>query len=75
MPIAQTEPGGLSRTVREDVLGRAAIVGGLHHVPGALGMDDDADAGVLLADVLDLVDGEARVDRAVALPEQQARCA
>src|SRR5262249_6317577 len=41
-----------------------------HDVPWHLGMDDDADARVLRADVLDLAHGEARMDRTVSLPQQ-----
>ena len=40
---------------------------------GTSGMDDDAQAGMLRADVLDLPHREPRVHRAVALPEDHAR--
>ena len=73
VPTAQTDPSGLFLTVADDVLGRAALVGRLHDVERALGMDDDLAAGMRLPELLDLLHGEARVDAAVALPQNQPR--
>ena len=73
MPTAHMEPAGLFFTVLDDVFGRAGIVGRLHDVPRHFRMDDHANAGMLRAHVLDLPDGEARVDRAVSLPQNDAR--
>ena len=73
MPTAQIEPAGLSLHLLDDVFGRPGIVGRLHHVQRHFGMHDDANARMLRADVLDLPHGEARVHRAVALPQDHAR--
>ena len=73
VPTAQTEPAGTVGDRLDDVFGAAAVVGRLHDVPRHLGMHDDADAGMLLADRLDLLHGEARVDRAVTLPQDHLR--
>ena len=59
--------------LREDVLGGAVVVGGLHHLERHLGMDDDAHAGMLLAHEVDLLRREADVNRAVALPQDEPR--
>src|SRR5688572_11335700 len=53
----------------DDVLGATAVVSGLHDVPWDLGMHDHTNAGMLTANRLDLLRGESRVDRAVALPQ------
>ena len=57
----------------QDVLGRAAVVGRLHHVEGHFGMHDHLDARVFGADLRDLLRGEAHVHRAVAFPQDQLR--
>ena len=56
-----------------DVVGGACLIGGIHDLHGALGVDDDSDAGVSLACVRDLVNGEALMDRAEAVPEDDLR--
>ena len=53
----------------DDELGRADQVGLEHDLVRALGVDEDVDAGVLRAQLVDDVLGEAAVHRAVALPE------
>ena len=73
VPTAQIDPAGLSLHRLDDVFGRAGVVGRLHDVPRHFRMDDDADAGMLRAHVLDLPHGEARVHRAVPLPQDDAR--
>ena len=73
MPTAKTDPGGLSRTVFRMYSVEPAVVRGLDDVPGAFRVDDHADARVLLADVFDLLHREARVDGAVALPQNHLR--
>ena len=58
----------------DDVFGRAAVVGRLHDVERHFGMHDDADARDAAARSCSICrDGEARVDRAVALPQDHAR--
>ena len=59
--------------LRDDVFGRSRVVGGLHDVERHLGMHDDANAGMVAPDVVDLPHGEAGVHRAVALPQDHAR--
>ncbi len=73
VPTAHTLPGAALAHRLDDVFGATAVVGRLHDVPRHLGMDDDADAGMLLAQRLDLLHREARVDRAVPLPQEQLR--
>ena len=74
MPTAQVVPGAARRAPGlEDVLGRAAVVGGLQHVERHFRVHDHAHAGMLLAHGLDLLDREPHVHRAVALPQNQAR--
>src|SRR5215475_598262 len=65
--------GGAVLDLPDDVLRRSGVVGGLDDVPRHLGMDDDADARMLRAEILDLTDGEPRVDRAMSLPQNDAR--
>ena len=67
---AQTMPTGLAHDV-DDAFGRAALVGRLDDLERALGMRDHLALRILLAERVDLLDGEARVDRAVPLPQQQ----
>src|SRR5688572_1706069 len=64
--------GTLSNRV-DDVFSRAALIGGLHDVERALGVRHNAAGGVLLPEGIDLGDGEACVDRAVSLPQNQLR--
>ena len=66
-------PGGRRRDGVDDELGRAVAIGGLDDFQPALRVDDDVDARVLGPRRLDLLDREAGVDRAVALPEDQLR--
>ena len=74
VPTAHIDP-ARSRVHRlEDVLGRAAVVGGLHDVERHFGMHDHpARRDASCAHALDLLHGEAHVDRAVALPQDQLR--
>ena len=65
-------PHGARRTtlhLLDDVFGAAAVVGRLHDVPRHFGVNDDADAGMLTAQGVNLRGGESNVDRAVALPQ------
>src|SRR5262249_35758688 len=57
----------------DDVFGRARIICRLHDVERHLGMDDDADAGMLGSQLLDLADGKARVDGTMSLPQNHSR--
>src|SRR5882762_999543 len=57
----------------DDALGRADLIGGLRDLEAAFGMRDDANAGMLAADALDLLRREALVHGAIALPEDDAR--
>ena len=57
----------------DDELGGADQVGLEHDLVLALGVDQHVDAGVLDAQLVDDVLGEAAVDRAVALPEDHPR--
>src|SRR2546430_489348 len=57
----------------DDVFGRSGIIGRLHDVPWNFGVHDHADARMLRAKQFDLPHGEARVHRAVPLPQQHAR--
>src|SRR5712664_967664 len=59
----------------DDALGRADRIGGLGDFKAAFGMRDDANAGMLAADVLDLLRREALVHGTIALPEDDARVA
>src|SRR5712664_1722312 len=54
---------------------RADLIGGLCDFKAAFGMRDDANAGMLAADALDLLRREALVHGAIALPEDDARAA
>ena len=54
----------------DDEVGRACGIGCVDDVHGALGVDDDADVGVLGAGRGDLAGGEALVDGAEAVPEE-----
>src|SRR5882724_1582729 len=56
----------------DDAFGRADLIGGLGDFETAFRMGDDADAGMLAADAVDLLGREALVHRAVALPENDA---
>src|ERR1700674_1015204 len=53
--------GGRSLDGFDDALGRADLIGGLGDLEAAFGMRDDANAGMLAADVLDLPRREALV--------------
>src|SRR5712692_7823848 len=59
----------------DDALGRADLIGGLRNFETAFGMRNDANAGMLAADALDLLRREALVHGAIALPEDDARAA
>src|SRR5205814_7136527 len=54
---------------------RADLIGGLGNLQTALGVNDDANAGMLAADALNLLRREALMNRAIALPEDNARVA
>src|SRR5713226_377833 len=58
-----------------NALGRTDLIGGLGDLEATFGMDDDANTGMLTADALDLLGGEALVHGAIALPEDDARAA
>ena len=75
VPTAHDVPAGASLMVLDDLLGGAVEVGGLDDFPAALGVDDDVHAGEIGAGLLDLVDAEALVGAAVALPEDDLRVA
>src|SRR6266436_5753575 len=51
---------------------RADLIGGLGDLEAAFGMRDDANAGMLAAEALDLLRREALVHGAIALPEDDA---
>ncbi len=55
--------------LRDDLLGRADLVGELTDLVTALGVDDDLDPRDLPAGGLDGLDGEPAVDRAVPAPQ------
>src|SRR5260370_5534307 len=59
----------------DDAFGRADFIGGLGNLKATFGMNDDANAGMLVADALDLLRGEALVHRTVAFPEDDSRVA
>src|SRR5260221_7568786 len=59
----------------DDAFGGADLVGGLRYFKAALRMDDYANAWVLAANALDMLRLEALMDRAVALPQDDARFA
>src|SRR5258706_13207223 len=65
--------GGRSLNGFDDALGRTDLIGGLCDFEAAFGMHDDANAGMLAADALDLLRREALVHGAIALPEDDAR--
>src|ERR1700682_3134063 len=56
-----------------DALRRTDLIGGLRDFEAAFGMHDDANAGMLAANALDLLRREALVHGAIALPEDDAR--
>jgi len=56
----------------DEALGRAEGVGLLADLPAAFGMDDDLNAGILGADLIDVAGQEALMDGAVAFPEDDA---
>src|SRR6266403_5080690 len=64
--------GGRSLDGFDDALGRTDLIGGLCDFEAAFGMHDDANAGMLAADTLDLLRREALVHGAIALPEDDA---
>src|SRR5229473_1117882 len=59
----------------DDALGGADLIGGLRDFETAFGMRNDANAGMLAADALDLLRREALVHGAVTLPEDDTRAA
>src|SRR6267378_3836137 len=59
----------------DDAFGRADLIGGLGDLEAAFRVSDDANAGMLAANALHLLRGEALVHGAVALPENDARVA
>src|SRR5229473_1038407 len=59
----------------DDALGGADRIGGLRDFEAAFGMRDDANAGMLAADTLDLLRREALVHGTIALPEDDTRAA
>src|ERR1700674_864842 len=67
--------GGRSPHGLDDALGRTDLIGGLGNFEAAFGMRDDANAGMLAADTLDLLRREALMHGAIALPENDARAA
>src|SRR3989454_6816133 len=67
--------GGRTLDGLDDALGRANLIGNLGDLEAAFGVNDDANAGMLAADALDLLRGEALVHGAIALPEDDARAA
>ena len=68
-PIDRARPGLVDGP--DDDVGRPHLVGHLHHVVGALGVDEHDAVGVLGPEGVDVLGPEALVDRAVALPQQQ----
>ena len=69
VPMAKTEPGGRGLDGFDDEVGGAGGVGGFDYGHGALGVDDDLDLRITGAGGGDLLYGEAFVDRAEAVPE------
>src|SRR5579885_3917472 len=69
-PLAAS--GGLLNLLN-DVFGRAVEIGGGHDLLATLGMNQDLDAGIFRAGLLDLLEIEAHMRRAVALPENDLR--
>src|SRR6266513_2652979 len=67
--------GGRSLDGCDDAFGGADLIGGLGDLEAAFGMRNDANAGMLAADALDLLRREALVHGAIALPEDDARTA
>src|ERR1700694_3492346 len=65
--------GGRSLDGFDDALGRTDLIGGLRDFEAAFGMHDDANAGMLAADALDLLRREALVHGGIALPEDDPR--
>src|SRR5260370_11851315 len=59
----------------DNALGRTDLIGGLRDFETAFGMRDDANAGMLAADALDLLRREALVHRTIAFPKDDARAA
>src|SRR5258708_4504880 len=57
----------------DDAFGRADCISGLGDLETALGMGNDANAGMLAADALDLLRGETLMHGTVALPENDPR--
>src|SRR5258708_3771266 len=57
----------------DDAFGRADLVSSLSDLEATFGVSDDANAGMLAADALDLLRREALVHGAIALPEDDAR--
>ncbi len=57
----------------DDALGRADFIGGLGDLEAALGMGDDANAGMLAANAGDLLRRKALVHGTVALPQNDPR--
>ena len=57
----------------DDVGGRTGAVGGVDHVHRAFGVHNDLDTGVGLAGAFDLLNGEALVYGAEALPQDHLR--
>ena len=66
MPSAHAEPGSACVEGVDDELRRPDEVGGGDHLVLALGVDEHADAGDPLADLVDAASGEPAVHRAVA---------
>src|ERR1700730_4401441 len=56
----------------DDAFGRAGLVGGLCDLEAALGMDNDANAGMLAPNAFDVLRREALVDGTVSFPEDDA---
>jgi len=75
VPTAHAVPAGRSLDGCDDALGRADLIGGLCDFEAAFGMRDDANAGMLAAEALDLLRRKALVHGAIALPEDNARAA
>ncbi len=69
VPMAKIEPAGASIDDLDKALSAAEGVGFLADFPAALGVDDDLDAGILGADLIDMAGQEALMDGAVAFPE------
>ena len=69
MPTTQEVPSGAAADGLDDPLGGADLVGQLADVVAALGVDDHLDAGDVAPGLLDRLDGEPAVHRAVPAPE------